>query len=110
MRILLILLFISFNSFGQEFVSKKQMINTVNNKYVEYDTKIYLSIKDDIISLYTNKKMNKVFETHKIGITETDDWKIKWSYDTSKNTLTKRGVDTFTDKSYKMVYELSPIE
>ena len=44
------------------------------------------------------------------GITENDDWKIKWSYDKKKNQLIKRGVDTFTGRTYKITYELTLIK
>ena len=36
---------------------------------------------------------------------ENDDWKIKWSFDKDKLELTKWGIDTFTEKTYKIVYQ-----
>ncbi len=103
-------LLISFNSFGQSFVSKKAHIISVTGDYTESINRTYWKIEGDVITQYLNKKMTKVFDTYKIGITENDDWKIKWTYYDDKNELVKRGVDTFTEKTYKITYELTLIE
>jgi len=107
-KLLLVMLFIPLISFGQDYSSKRQSINNINGVYSEGINKLYFNISDGVVTQYLNKKMKKVFETHKIGVTENDDWKIKWSFDKDKLELTKRGIDTFTEKSYKIVYHLTP--
>jgi len=92
------------------FVSKKAHIISVTGDYTESINRTYWKIEGDVITQYLNKKMTKVFDTYKIGITENDDWKIKWTYYDDKNELVKRGVDTFTEKTYKITYELTLIE
>ena len=90
--------------------SKKAHIISVTGDYTEEIGTFYWKIEGDVITQYLNKKMTKVFDTYKIGIAENDDWKIKWSYDKKKNQLIKRGVDTFTGKTYKITYELTLIK
>ena len=109
-KLLLLLLFIPLMSIGQEFVSKKSNFITITGVASENLNKTYWKIDENDVTQFLNKKMTKIFETHKLGITETDDWKIKWSFDKDKNQLIKRGMDTFTEKTYKITYHLTLIE
>ncbi len=109
-KLLLLLLIAPVLGFSQDYLSKRQSINNINGVYSEGINRLYFNISDSVVTQYLNKKMTKIFETHKIGISENDDWNIKWSFDKNKLELTKRGVDTFTEKSYKIIYHLTPYE
>ena len=99
--------------FGQNYVSRKQHINTINGDYVLGQANTYFTIDGDKI-INTNKKGNKVFETYTMGETKKGDNIIRWSFNsasdgtTGKDELVRRTKDTFTEKTSKIVYELTP--
>lgn len=107
------LLFISASVFGQDYVSRKQHINTINGDYMLNQVNTYFTINGDKI-INTNKKGNKVFETYMMGETTKGDVIIRWSFNsaedgtTGKDELVRRTKDTFTNKTSKIVYELTP--
>jgi len=93
------------------YLGKGAAINTVNGDFINDPNRTYWTIKGDTITEYLDRKRTKFFKTYILGITEDEDWKIKWSFklvDENKGeyNLIKRGVDTFTDKSYKITYFL----
>ena len=104
----------SFVSYGQEYVSRKQHINTINNQYVLGQSNQYFTIKGDKI-LSTNKTGSEVYEEYIIGDAKKGDVTIKCNLNTisegttGKMELVVRRLDTFTNKSSKIVYELIPI-
>ncbi|MBT8245637.1 MAG: hypothetical protein HKP48_09775 [Winogradskyella sp.] len=93
------------------YKGKGALINAVNGNIVEDVNRTYWTIKNDTIKQYLNKKRTKLFETNILGISENDDWKIKWTLKTVNEKkgefhLIKQGIDKFTEKSYKTVYYL----
>jgi hypothetical protein len=112
--LVLSMVLMSFVSYGQEYVSRKQHINTINNQYVLGQSNQYFTIKGDKI-LSTNKKGNEVYEEYTIGDVKKGDVTIKCNLNTisegttGKMELVVRRLDTFTNKSSKIVYELIPI-
>ncbi len=97
--------------FGQNYVSRKQHINTINGDYVLGQANTYFTIDGDKI-INTNKKGKKVFATYKMGETKKGDNITRWSFNsagtTGKAELVRRTKDTFTEKTSKIVYELTP--
>jgi hypothetical protein len=73
----------------------------------------YFSIKGDSI-INTDRKRKKVFEVYINGkVIEEGDNKVKWDILNNNEEEIKirmRGVDTFTDKSYIVIYDLVLIE
>jgi hypothetical protein len=108
---LLLFFFISLSAFSQNYVSRKSHITTVNGDYVEGKATSYITIDGEDI-LFTNKKGNKVASRYKMGETTKGDNVTRWSFTpasegtTGKDELTQRGKDTFTNKTYKIVYEI----
>ena len=102
---------VSVTSYGQKYVSKKQHINTINNQYIESSNSLYIAIDDDKIK-FTNKKGDKVFDEFKLGETKKGDEIIKYSLEVNdeKKVLIRKSLDTFTNKSSKLVYELTLVE
>jgi hypothetical protein len=74
----------------------------------------YFTIKGDKV-LLTNKKGSEVYEEYIIGEVKKGDVTIKCNLNTisegttGKMELVVRRLDTFTNKSSKIVYELIPI-
>jgi hypothetical protein len=99
--------------FSQNFnyEGKGALINAINGNIVEDVNSTYWTIKNDTIKQYLNRKKTKLFETNVLGISENDDWKIKWTLKAVNENkgefhLIKQGIDKFTEKSYKIVYYL----
>ena len=106
---------VSFVSYGQKYVSKKQHMNTINNQYILGQSNEYFIIKGDKI-LSTNKKGTEIYEEYFIGEVKKGDVTIKCNLNTisegttGKMELVVRRLDTFTNKSSKIVYELTLVE
>ena len=113
-KILLVLTLIlgTLVSNGQEYVSRKQHINTINNQYVLGQSNIYFTIKDGKI-LNTDRKGIDVYEEYVIGEVKKGDVIVKCNLNsisegtTGKIELVVRRLDTFTNKSSKITYELN---
>ena len=82
------------------------MLNQVNT---------FFTIDGDKI-INTNKKGSKVYDTFVMGETTKGDKVTRWSFNsasdgtTGKDELVRRSKDTFTNKTSKIVYELTPKE
>ena len=89
--------------FGQNYVSRKQHINTINGDYVLGQANTYFTIDGDKI-INTNKKGKKVFATYTMGEIKKGDNITRWSFNsagtTGKAELVRRTKDTFTEKSF----------
>jgi len=113
--LVLSMMLISFVSYGQRYVSRKQHMNTINNQYVLGQSNIYFTIEGNKI-LNTNKEGTKIFEEYAIGEIKKNDVVIRYSLNTigegttGKMELVRKSLDTFTNKSAKIVYELTPID
>jgi hypothetical protein len=111
----LVLVLMSYVSYGQKYVSKKQHINTINNQYMLGQVNTYFIIEGDKI-LNTDKNGNKIFDQYIIGETKKGDMVIRYSLNTisegttGKIELVRKSLDTFTNKSSKIVYELTLVE
>jgi hypothetical protein len=112
--LVLTMVLMSYVSYGQKYVSKKQHINTINNQYMLNQVNTYFIIEGDKI-LNTDKSGNKIFDEYIIGETKKGDMIIRYSLNTisegttGKIELVRKSLDTFTNKSSKIVYELTPI-
>jgi len=110
---LVALLFISATVFGQNYVSRKQHINTINGDYMLNQVNTFFTIDGDKI-INTNKKGSKVYDTFVMGEITKGDKVTRWSFNsasdgtTGKDELVRRSKDTFTNKTSKIVYELTP--
>jgi hypothetical protein len=113
--LVLTMVLVSFVSYGQRYVSRKQHINTINNEYVLGQSNIYFTIEGNKI-LNTDRKGIKVFDEYSIGETKKGDMIIRYSINTTnevtggKISLIFKSLDTFTNKSAKIVYELTLID
>ena len=115
--LLFLFFFVSTNvMFSQEhFVSRKQHINSINGEYFLNQVNTYFTINGDKI-INTDRKRKKVFEEFILGETKKGDKIIRWSFNevsdgtTGKQELVRRTLDTFTNKSSKIIYELTPKE
>ena len=110
--LILMMLSTSLISYGQKYVSRKQHINTMNNQYVLGQSNIYFTIDGNKV-LNTDRKGIKVFDEYTIGETKKGDLIIKYSIGEvteGKISLIYKSLDTFTNKSAKIVYELTLIE
>ncbi len=99
----------------KHFVSRKQHINSINGKYFLGQVNTYFTIDGDTI-INTDRKREEVFVKIVLGETKMGDEIIKWSFNeiseglTGKQELVRRSIDTFTNNSSKIVYELTPKE
>ena len=75
---------------------------------------LYFTIKGDSIIQYTDRNRNEVFMNAKVGSVKVKN-SIKTKYEVDKNCVTdyisgvcikEWAIDTFTNKSYQVVYEL----
>jgi hypothetical protein len=109
--LVLLLVLVSFVSYGQRYVSRKQHINTINNEYVLGQSNIYFTIEGNKI-LNTDRKGIKVFDEYTIGETKKGDEIIKYSVEVNndKKILLRKSMDMFTNKSSKLIYELTLID
>lgn len=107
-----IILIASVSSYGQSYVSKKQHINTVNGQYIETNDNMYIKIENERI-LITDRKGLKVYEEFKLGETKKGDVIVRYSFNqssegsTGKPEIIRRSLDSFTNKSSKIIYELT---
>lgn len=94
------------------YKGKGALINSVNGNQVEDVNVTYWTIKNDTVLQYLNNKRTKLFKTNILGVSENEDWKIKWSLklineNTKEYHLIKQGIDKFTDEKYKIVWFLT---
>lgn len=94
---------------GQNYISKKQHINTINNRYLLNQVNTYFTIKGDSI-INTDRRRRKIYEVVLNNeIITKGDKKEKWSYyknDMGQFVIEYKSRDTFTEKSSKIIYEL----
>jgi hypothetical protein len=113
--LVLTMVLVSFVSYGQKYVSKQQHINTINNQYQLTQTINYFTIKDGKI-LNTNKSGDKIFQEYMLGEVKKGDIITKYILNskeegtTGKIEFVIKQLDTFTSKSFKIVYELTLVE
>jgi len=105
-----IALFTTAISYGQNFVSRKQHITNVRGEYIMNQINGYFTIKGDTI-VNTDRKMKEVFDTYIVDKTiQKGDSKTKWDIVRgSKDEIISvrvRGIDTFTEKSFQIIYDL----
>ena len=101
---------VSFVSYGQNFVSRKQHITNIRGEYIMNQVNGYFTIKGDTI-VNTDRKMKEIYDTFIVDkVVQKGDSKTKWDIIKSdKGEITSiriRGIDTFTEKSFLIIYEL----
>lgn len=112
--LILLLSFVTVSAFSQNFVSRKQHITNIRGEYIMNQVNGYFTIKGDTI-VNTDRKMKEVFGTYVVGKTIQDgDNKTKWDIIKDDKGEVKgvriRGIDTFTEKSFQILYDLIPKE
>ena len=95
---------VSSLSFGQDFVSRKQHINTINGDYLLQQVNTYFTVEEGKV-VNTDRKRKKVYTVWNLDkVWEEGDKKIKVTITDSG--IEYKFVDTFTGKSGKIVYEI----
>jgi hypothetical protein len=95
---------VSSLGFSQDYVSRKQHINTINGDYLLQQINTYFTIENGNV-VNTDRKKKKILSTWPIDkVWEEGDRKIKVTL--VNNTIEWKFVDNFTGKSGKVVFEL----
>ena len=108
--ILIAILITATVSYSQNFVSRNQHITNIRGQYIMTQGNEYFTIKGDTI-VKTDRKMKEKFDTFIVDKTiQKGDSKTKWDIIKGGKdeivSLRIRGVDTFTEKSFQIIYEL----
>ena len=108
--ILIAILITATVSYSQNFVSRKQHITNIRGGYLMNQVNLYFTIKGDTI-VNTDRKMKEIYDTFIVDkVVQKGDSKTKWDIIKSdKDEITSvriRGIDTFTEKSFLIIYEL----
>ena len=98
---------VSSLGFSQDYVSRKQHINTINGEYLLQQINTYFTIEDDKV-INTDRKKNKILSTWKLNESWTEgDRKIKvYIQETPSLQLVYKFIDTFTEKSGVIYFDL----
>ena len=105
--LLFVLVNISF-SYSQNYVSRSQNITNIRGEYLLQKINTYFTIKGDSI-INTDNKRKKILDVFIDGkIIENGDKKEKWSLIdvNGDKKIQYKGVDSFTNKSWMIIYDL----